>query len=407
MSYSKLESIEFGPNNWCLKLQPIYNSGLLTSLSNGRVELIDWATHKSILQIQTHATSVNDMVIINNDRMNGSLIATAAEDAVKIYDLKSNDCVATLKNGKSAPFLSLDSRHGLLGCGTELSGVDAELHVYDIRSWQQPLRSLVDSHHDDITSIKFHHSDPNVLLSGSTDGYVNIYDLTQQEEEDALHQVINFASIHSCGWLSPKRIYTLSHMETYGIHELNDKRDEPTEPKPVDFGDVRKPWDCNYVIDVYPGFIATGKSEEGRGELKLIPLDHEKPELKSAITIPFAHDDEVVRDVLVPFQHEDLLYSCGEDGSLKVWKSSAGPLNVPQEFWQYSEKIDVFSGTVAEVEMMDSEVPDIELRQEPSDVDAVSKDQDKKRKRKHERHSKDKSKSKTKNSSKGHRYQPY
>lgn len=47
-------------------------------------------------------------------------------------------------------------------------------------------------------------------------------------------------------------------METFAIHELNDKSDESHEPKPQEFGDVRELWDCEYVVDVYPGFIATG-----------------------------------------------------------------------------------------------------------------------------------------------------
>lgn len=407
MSYSKVDSINFGADNWCLKLQPLYNRGLLASLSNGSVQLIDWVKNKQISQIQAHGTTISDMVVLNNDRNNGFLIATAAEDSVKIFDLRSSDTVATLKNEKSAPFLSLDSRHGMLACGTELSGVDAELHIYDMKAWHQPLRSLVDSHHDDITNIKFHPTDPNVLLSGSTDGYVNIYDLTQPEEDDALHQVINFASIHSSGWCAPKRIYTLSHMETFGIHELNDKLEEPTEPHPKDFGDIRQSWGCDYVVDVYPGFIATGKSQEGQGEVKLIPFTGEDLDLDSAVTIPSAHGDEVVRDVLVPFQHEDMLYTCGEDGCVNAWKSNRGPLNVPQEFWSYADQIDVFSGSVAEVEMTDNSAPDPVAEPNEEEAETSTKERKKKKKRDSKKSAKDSSKKSSQKSSKSHRFQPY
>ncbi|SCV05398.1 LANO_0H06612g1_1 [Lachancea nothofagi CBS 11611] len=401
MSYSKLGSVDFGADNWCLKLQPLYNCGLLVALSNGTIQTIDWTKNVSIGQVQAHETCINDLKVVNSDWDNGCLIATAAEDSVKIFDIRSNDSVATIKNQKSAPFLSLDSRHGLLACGTELSGVDAELHLYDIRSWQQPVRSLVDSHHDDITTIKLHPSDPNVLLSGSTDGYVNIYDLTQTEEEDALHQVINFASIHSSGWLSPNRIYALSHMETFGLFELNNKLEDSTEPKPMDFGDIRAPWDCNYVVDVYPGFIATGKTEEGKGELKLIPFHNEEIYLEKAVTIPHAHGDEVIRDVLASALSQEVLYSCGEDGCVNAWKSNLGSMNLPREFWQYSQTMDLFGGDAPHVEMSDVFVPPEEFT-EPS----VTNSEPLKTRKKSSKVSKS-SKGSSKSTSKDRRFQPY
>ncbi|CEP61347.1 uncharacterized protein LALA0_S03e00826g [Lachancea lanzarotensis] len=404
MSYSKLSSVSFGSDNWCLRLQPIYNRGLLTALSDGSLQIIDWNRNDAFDKIQVHETPINDMKLINSDTSNGSLVATAAEDAVKIFDVRTRDEVAILKNEKSAPFLSLDSRHDLLACGTELSGVDAVLQLYDVRKLGSPLRSFVDSHHDDITTIKFHPSDRNVLLSGSTDGYVNIYDLTQDDEEDALHQVINFASIHSSGWCSPKRIFTLSHMETFGIHELNDKQEESIEPRPVEFGDIRDPWDCSYVVDVYPGFIATGKSDDGHGELKLIPFANEKVQLDGAVTIPQAHGDEVVRDVLVPASNQELLYSCGEDGHVNIWKSNFGDMNVPTEFWSYSDRMDVFQNDLPVVEMDDIEDDTSDktpgLTPDPPLTKSSRQTEDKKRQ-------KGSTRSNRTVSTKDHRFQPY
>ncbi|CAR25520.1 hypothetical protein ZYGR_0A00840 [Zygosaccharomyces rouxii] len=341
MSYSLVNSESFGNNNWCLNLQPAYQHSLLASLSNGQVHQLDWQTGKSIAHIKTGEVAVNKLKLINNDHENESTYATATMGAVKIWDIRSNNCLATISNDKNAPFLSLDSRHNMLACGTELSGSDAELHIYDVRKWDSPLRSLVDSHHDDITDIAFHPSDPNVLMSGSTDGYTNIYDLRQAEEEDALHQVINFASIHSCGWLAPRRIFTLSHMETFSIHELNDKSDEAKEPRPVEFNDVRESWGCDYVVDIHPGYVACGNSQEGIGKLRILPFQGEQVDTNNAIDINAAHGDEVVRDVFVPARNSKLLYSCGEDGSVKTWENKSGPLNVTDEFWDYSQLLNV------------------------------------------------------------------
>ncbi|SMN22213.1 similar to Saccharomyces cerevisiae YNL035C Putative protein of unknown function with similarity to proteins containing WD-40 domains [Maudiozyma saulgeensis] len=340
--YQLVENANFGANNWCMNLQPLYQHGLLTSLSNGEVHLLDWKTHKTITTIKTGDVPINKLKIINNDFNNESLFATASLDSVKIFDIRSKNCIATLHNDKNSPFLSLDSRDDRLACGTELSGVDAELFIYDIRNFDIPSRALVDSHHDDITDIKFHPSDKNILLSGSTDGYTNIYDLTEEEEDDALHQVINYASIHSCGWISPRRIYTLSHMETFAISELNDKSDELKEPQPLDFGDIRESWNCNYVVDIYPGYIATGKSQEGQGSMTIIPLVAENPQIESSITINNAHGDDVIRDVFIPSQDSQMMYSCGEDGNVKCWKANTRSLTIPEGFWDYSSKFNVF-----------------------------------------------------------------
>ena len=78
---------------------------------------------------------------------------------------------------KKSNFLSLAYKNNLLAAGTELVGVDAELHIWDIRNTDNVVRSFVDSHHDDITALEFHPTLTNYLMSGSTDGYVNIYNL--------------------------------------------------------------------------------------------------------------------------------------------------------------------------------------------------------------------------------------
>lgn len=399
-SYNVLNTQCFGADNWCLSFLPLYNNALLTSLSNGEIQYLDWATGKPRQSVQAGESSINKLKVINSDYHTSSAFAVATIDSVKIFDVRSNNNIAILKSDKNAPFLSLDSRHGLLACGTELSGVDAELYVYDIRKWNLPVKSFVDSHHDDITDVMFHPSDPNVLLSGSTDGYTNIYDLTQEEEEDALHQVINYASIHSCGWLSQKRIYTLSHMETFAIHELNDKTDELREPRPLDYGDVRKPWNCDYVIDIYPGFVATGSSKERSTYLQLLPLIDEKVDIVGALRIPSPHDEEVVRDVLVPPQNSDLLYSCGEDGCVKIWQNINGPLNVPAQFWDYSKRVNVLNDTTIEadgaIKSTVENIPDISEEVKNGDIDEQLTEEHKKRK-----------KSQIKKHSKTHRYKPY
>lgn len=58
-----------------------------------------------------------------------------------------------------------------------------------------------ESHSDDITAVRFHPSQVYSLASGSTDGLVNVFNLREPEEDDALlysfntnSSVVRFAS---------------------------------------------------------------------------------------------------------------------------------------------------------------------------------------------------------------------
>lgn len=205
----------------------------------------------------------------------------------------------------------------MIAAGSEKEGSDACIDLWDLRS-SSPVRSFVDSHFDDVTEIRFHPVDKNIFLSGSTDGYVNIYDLSIPDEDDALHQVINFASIHSANFLTQNRIFALSHMETLAFYELNDKSDDAVEPKPVDLGDVRSSWNCEYVVDVYPDYVACGSNSTA--ELKVLPFDISKESIATTAPLffPGAHGEEVVRAVLMG--EGGTVYTGGEDGIVKLWR---------------------------------------------------------------------------------------
>ena len=123
-----------------------------------------------------------------------------------------------------------------------------------MRSPHKPLQAYIESHNDDVTELQFHPTHPNSLLSGSTDGLVNIYDVSISDEDDALVAVQNHgSSISRAGFLSEVDFFALSHDETcsvYRLNELGDSMDE--EAHPAVFGDLRAKLDCEYVVDVIP-----------------------------------------------------------------------------------------------------------------------------------------------------------
>lgn len=147
----------------------------------------------------------------------------------------------------------------------------------------QPLQTFTDSHTDTITQLVLDPLSPNMLISGSTDGLVNIFDLRQPQEEDALFQVINHGSaIHrtgiTLGPLERPDVYALGTDETLSFHTLASVNADSPEPRPAVLGDMRVHLECEYAIKIFScghdgtdGLIAVGSHRYVFGPLFNIP----------------------------------------------------------------------------------------------------------------------------------------
>jgi hypothetical protein len=71
------------------------------------------------------------------------------------------------------------------------------------------------------------------MMSGSTDGLINLYNLETMIEEDALYQVIAMVfipqvikteSVAKVGYFGPdyEYLYSLSHMETFSMYKFQE-----------------------------------------------------------------------------------------------------------------------------------------------------------------------------------------
>ena len=110
----------------------------------------------------------------------------------------------------------------------------------------------------------FHPSKGSWLLSGSTDGLINIFDTAITDEDEALLQITNHgSSIHQAGFLSPTEFYALSHDEIFSIYHLDTNTGETKDVPPTLFGNLRTRLDCEYVANILnPGdgsfFLSAG-----------------------------------------------------------------------------------------------------------------------------------------------------
>lgn len=127
----------------------------------------------------------------------------------------------------------------------------------DVRSTPSAKAHYQEVHSDDVTDLAFNPSNPALLLSGSTDGLVNVYDTRIADEDDLTLQTCNHdASVHRAAWLTSTEIAALSHDERCALYDVAEERNSGDATQ--DFGDLRKVLGCQYVADVTPKVDGSG-----------------------------------------------------------------------------------------------------------------------------------------------------
>lgn len=373
------KELRLSNSDYIFSLAPLESStGLVASVSTNSLHLIASDLSRSLHEIKNaHSGTITGLKPFTQH----TVVSSGAKEGIRIWDFREsnvNKPVLEFTYKSEVPILSIDTKSNFVAAGTELVGVDAGVHIWDIRNLSKTFVSYIDSHNDDVTDVKFHPTDNNALLSGSTDGLVNVYNCSIQDEDDAVYQTINHgASIHSMGFLSEKRIFALSHMETFSIYQVADPDENVPEPKPIEFGDVREAWGCEYVIDMFPSYIGAGNYE--KQNFKLIPFANEQPDISNVIEFEGGHGEEVVRSLFID-DARNKVYSAGEDGVVRLW--SVDGLDCSASYFKSKPWVE-----------------------EPTDVDmkeVSTKRSHEKKDKKHKKDKKDKKHSKEKK-----RYNPY
>lgn len=102
---------------------------------------------------------------------------------------------------------------------------DAYILFWDIRNVKL-LGAYWEAHTDDVTQLKFDDEDVDRLISGSTDGLINIYDLKETTEDDALQDSLNTeSSVELIEWCSVggvKGVFCSTHTFDVQFWRLDD-----------------------------------------------------------------------------------------------------------------------------------------------------------------------------------------
>ncbi|ODA79509.1 hypothetical protein RJ55_05102 [Drechmeria coniospora] len=268
------------------------------------------------------------------DADNG-LVCTAGEDgSVGVWDLRSRGPGARVAQFKAAAAsilsMACSPSTQTIAVGTELANHVASVHLWDVRSTPSPKAEYQEVHSDDVTTLRFHPSDPALLLSGSTDGLVNVYDTRQPDEDEVTLQTLNHnASIHDAGFLSATEIFALSHDEHFALYDVSDEN--PTGDASQTFGDLRETLGggTQYVAGVTPktdgsgAIIGAGSQDKQTFELIFMARHPAEPswvlDRGNSVSLPRAHGDEIVRSFCF-FDDEKLVFTAGEDGNIKAWR---------------------------------------------------------------------------------------
>lgn len=102
--------------------------------------------------------------------------------------------------GKPLTCIDVNANDRILCAGTDQIGKDSFILFFDVRK-QSTIGGYWESHSEEITQVCFHHTLPDRLASGSTDGLVNVFDISESNEDNAFQYCMNTeSSVFKLNW---------------------------------------------------------------------------------------------------------------------------------------------------------------------------------------------------------------
>ncbi|XP_074439844.1 WD repeat-containing protein 89 isoform X2 [Larus michahellis] len=197
------------------------------SCSNKSIRVYNRETLNFLREYSSHPGILNGVRFAH--ACDNVVFSACSDGTVKCWDIRlaTQKPVQIFSGYPSNVFISFDiNRNDLIICaGTEKVEKDVFLVFWDARgitncasATKEPLGVYSESHNDDITKICFHPIEPNLVVSGSTDGLVNVFDIDKDNEDDALISTCNSdSSVSFIGWSGKdyKQVYCITHDEGF------------------------------------------------------------------------------------------------------------------------------------------------------------------------------------------------
>ncbi len=291
-----------------------------------------------------HSETVTGLV---GDPCSPDLFHTCSEDAtVKTWDVRQglakevakfvtkhsgNGRTSTSRGGEETPpkpLTCLDASNSgrLLCAGTEKVLRDTFLLFWDPRGDSaELLGGYWDSHEDDVTSVRFHPDQHSRVASGGVDGIVNVLDVSQPCEDDAIVSSANTeSSVQKLTWVGERGVACVTHMEE--LYLWNDFEGDAAPARVFNRDDVcasirRKTSDTAYLVDCHVRagdgclVVLAGSSCEQNPCLRLSVL--KKMKLRPLADLRARKKSDALTRCAV-FEGE-VIYTGGEDGVVRLW----------------------------------------------------------------------------------------
>lgn len=271
---------------------------------------------------KAHEDVITSLVTSNDTNQ---LYTSSRDGTVKCWDSRTNKSVRTYRATAGVLSLAYHATLDKIALGTELSGTDAVVSIYDVRS-TTPIRTYPDSHGEDVTSLSWHATN-HLLLSGGGDGIVNVFDTSVIDEDDAVLQVFNHgSSLHLAQFVGKNEVLAFSHMETASLYKLSYNQEDVPRDEVKEFGDVRTKLGMDYAISFSAAEPATLFTGSSAGHISVIPFNVATMEFEPAQRIDVESGTEVIRSVYMDYAPNapsgPILYAASEDGCLRVFSKA-------------------------------------------------------------------------------------
>lgn len=186
--------------------------------------------------------------------------------------------------------------------------------------------SFFESHQEEVSDVKFHPENPDVLASGSTDGLINVFDCKQESEEDALQFSLNTCdSVQKIKWHQQNLISCITNTNDVLMYNSDSQdllkkwqRSEITESMKR-----KSVIDCNIIdcFDIGDEMMFLGSSNYNKGE-SLRSLKFNDTELTPLAN--FNGNSQIIRASLYD-EMKNIYMTFGESAIISVWTEGSIP----------------------------------------------------------------------------------
>jgi WD40 repeat protein len=308
---------------------------ILVALSNREHALYDYDQGGHLRRCWSaplsHADSITGVKLSNVE--DSSFYTSSLDGTIKLWDYRTGGTQPSLVfkdntdgEDKLKPISSFDvsCNNKFVCAGTPLVEADSYLLFWDVRK-AAVLGGYWEAHTDDITQVKFHPRESSTMMSASTDGLINIYDVSRECEEDAFENALNVeTSVQKVEWLelnNEKVIGCITDMETVQFWKTENVSPYAHFSRKLLASTMYVgSWDNAYVSDIHgtaneDEVMLVGGSNVNKGEyLKTMTFSNGK--LKPSAT--FENNKQLVRCSSYDALSETFI-TAGESGIISVW----------------------------------------------------------------------------------------